>query len=256
MSPTFTSGKLKGMLEPMSEVTCRFIGHLKREIGTGHGVLELKKLYQGLSLDIIARCAFGINTDSVVNPDSKILKIGRDSFAAFMPESWLDTMLVSLPMSYFPALDKYMPMVPESSLQLWAITDQIMKAREGQKIQANDFIARLMDLKSQVEANPQAESFEGLTSDIVTAQGTIFFVAGYETTASTLTSLSYFLSKHPEIQERVYDEVTDVMQRHDGKIDHETISEMEYLEACVNESLRLLPPFLVIFRLCTKDCEV
>jgi cytochrome P450 len=39
-----------------------------------------------------------------------------------------------------------------------------------------------------------------LTADLITAQGVIFFAAGFETTASTLSTLSYNLAKHPEIQ--------------------------------------------------------
>ena len=256
MSPTFTSGKLKGMLEPMTEVTERFIGHLAKKVNSGQDILELKKLYQGLSLDVIARCAFGINTDSVVNPDADILKFGREAFAAFMPHSWLDTVMFSLPTAYFPGLMKHIPLLPEAYLKLWTITDQIMNTREKQGIKANDYLARLMDLKAQVKENPHGENFEGLNNDIINAQGTIFFVAGYETTASTLTSFSYLLAKHPEIQERVYEEVRDVMERHDGKIDHETIIDMEYLEATVNETLRMMPPILVQLRSCTKDCEV
>jgi cytochrome P450 len=34
----------------------------------------------------------------------------------------------------------------------------------------------------------------------ITAQGVIFFVAGFETTANTLSTLSYNLAKHPEVQ--------------------------------------------------------
>ena len=36
----------------------------------------------------------------------------------------------------------------------------------------------------------------------------------------------------------------------------ESISEMEYLEAFINENLRLHPPIVNQVRTCTKDCEV
>jgi len=41
-----------------------------------------------------------------------------------------------------------------------------------------------------------------------------------------------------------------------GKIDHETISQMHYLEAAINESLRINGPVTDSVRLCVKDCEV
>ena len=39
----------------------------------------------------------------------------------------------------------------------------------------------------------------------------------------------YSLAKNPEVQRRAYEEVKEVMERHGGKIDHETIADMEYL---------------------------
>jgi cytochrome P450 len=54
----------------------------------------------------------------------------------------------------------------------------------------------------------------------------------------------------------VLDEVKEVMARHDGKINHETIEEMEYLEATINENVRMTSPILLHLRVCSKDTEV
>ena len=46
------------------------------------------------------------------------------------------------------------------------------------------------------------------------------------------------------------------MERHGGKINHETIAEMEYLEAVIMENLRVHTPVLAHIRVCREDCEV
>ena len=46
MSPTFTSGKLKAMMEPMTEVIDRFMVHLHKMAGEGNEV-EVKPILQG-----------------------------------------------------------------------------------------------------------------------------------------------------------------------------------------------------------------
>jgi cytochrome P450 len=46
MSPTFTSGKLKGMLEPMSGIVDKFLEHIKTSSTKGEDV-EVKPLFQG-----------------------------------------------------------------------------------------------------------------------------------------------------------------------------------------------------------------
>jgi len=39
-----------------------------------------------------------------------------------------------------------------------------------------------------------------LSEENIIAQGSAFFVAGFETSSNTLSSLTYNLAKHPEIQ--------------------------------------------------------
>ncbi len=63
-------------------------------------------------------------------------------------------------------------------------------------------------------------------------------IAGYETTAQTLGSLVYQLAKNPEVLDTLVREVDDVLDTFEGRVDHETIADMAYLEACVKETLR------------------
>ena len=52
---------------------------------------------------------------------------------------------------------------------------------------------------------------QGLTKDEIVAQGVLFFIAGYESTASSITFLLYNLALNPEIQQKLYDEIEDVV---------------------------------------------
>ena len=90
---------------------------------------------------------------------------------------------------------------------------------------------------------------------IITGQAIIFIMAGFETTASTLSSLSYCLAKNPEVLEKLVEEVDEVVEASEGKINQESIREMPYMEACIKETLRLLPPIFRTDRTCVKDWE-
>jgi len=86
-----------------------------------------------------------------------------------------------------------------------------MEERRSKKIDKGDFIGRLNDMLTNLE--------KPLTEEMIAAQGVIFFAAGFETTASTLSTLSYNLAKHPEIQEKLFLEIQEAMDASDGKID-------------------------------------
>lgn len=42
------------------------------------------------------------------------------------------------------------------------------------------------------------------------------------------------LAKHPEIQNKVYHEIVDILSKNDGKLTYESFDEMKYLDNCLN----------------------
>ena len=46
-----------------------------------------------------------------------------------------------------------------------------------------------------------------LTDKEITAHATLFMLAGYETTSNSLTFTSYLLAIHPDIQEKLQEEI-------------------------------------------------
>ena len=49
-----------------------------------------------------------------------------------------------------------------------------------------------------------------LTTDEIIAQSVMFFLAGYDTTATSITLLLYELAVNPDIQEQLHDEIISV----------------------------------------------
>ena len=94
-----------------------------------------------------------------------------------------------------------------------------------------DFIDRLRMMLHKIKEKGQA-TLDGLDEDVVVAQGIIFLAAGFETTANTMSSLTYNFAKHPDVQQRCYEEIQEVIASK-NEINHETISELHYLEACI-----------------------
>ena len=87
-----------------------------------------------------------------------------------------------------------------------------------------------------------------LTPDELTGQGIIFFIAGYDTTSAALSHLVYYLSVNKECQQRLYEELKDV-----NEFSYETLSQLKYLCAVIDETLRLAPSLSYIQRDCVND---
>jgi cytochrome P450 len=79
---------------------------------------------------------------------------------------------------------------------------------------------------------------------------TLFF-AGYETTATALCWIHYFLSHHVAIRERMTQEVASVLGGR--KPTPEDLEKLEYLTQIVQESLRLYSPIHSISRVSLED---
>lgn len=211
--------------------------------------------FSGFTLDVIGKCAFGIETDACRRPEQEFVKTGAEMFEDLRTKNWIEAFFGML-INHFPSLMKYMPIFPAAYDKFHVVTKGIISARKKARTSNDDFVATLMELQKVVREEPDSETGRLLNDTIIMAQGVVFFTAGFETTANTLCTLCYNLAKNPDIQDKVYEEIASVMEGHGNRIDHETISEMKYLDAAIQEDLRRLGPVIMHLRSCVKDCEV
>src|SRR6185436_13597212 len=79
----------------------------------------------------------------------------------------------------------------------------------------------------------------------------VLFIAGHETTANALTFTLHFLGKYPEVQQKVFDEITEIESQTDNVI--EQLQKMTYINAVLSESMRLYPPAWITDRQNVED---
>ena len=66
-------------------------------------------------------------------------------------------------------------------------------------------------------------------------------IGGHETSASALTWIWYELDRHPDIRERMIEEVDRVVGEEPLRIEH--VKELVFTKMVIDETLRLHPPF-------------
>jgi len=151
----------------------------------------------------------------------------------------------------------------------------IMDRRKSEKTKHRDYIQLMINAQNKsVETDEQEvddlnEEIFGKTdptealkltnktktdvTDIdILATSFIFFVAGYETTATLLSFLFYNLAINDKCQQKLYEEI----KSFDGNFEYESISKMPYLEACVAETLRLYNPISAVSRQASEEYTI
>lgn len=71
--------------------------------------------------------------------------------------------------------------------------------------------------------------FTELTDSIIASQAFVFFVAGFETSSSTISHALYELAQNQEIQDKLREEIKEIYEKN-GELTYDVIKNMKYLD--------------------------
>lgn len=142
------------------------------------------------------------------------------------------------------------------------VVRRTIEYREKNKdVKRKDFMQLLIQLKNQgyvsvdkTDEDQLSEKQSGnkkLTFNEVAAQAFIFFIAGFETSSSTLNFTLIELSKNPKIQQKVHEEIDKALKG--GEVSYEAMNDLKYLDMCIDETLRKYPIVPILNREVSKD---
>ncbi|XP_074742235.1 cytochrome P450 3A29-like isoform X2 [Strix uralensis] len=257
LSPTFTSGKLKEMFPIINHYGEKLVKNIEKKVANDEFV-TMKDIFGAYSMDVVASTSFSVNIDSMNNPSDPFVT----NIKKFLKFSFLNPMFIFLVLFPFviPVLEKMnVTLLPSKVMDFFmSVFTKMKKEREkGSSKDRVDFLQLMVDSQSSHDSSKSAEtdSYKSLSDEEILAQALIFVFAGYETTSSTLSYISYNLATHPDVQQRLQDEI-DANLPNKATPTYNAITQMEYLDMVVNESLRLLPPGGRIERVCKKTVEL
>lgn len=79
------------------------------------------------------------------------------------------------------------------------------------------------------------------------ANAFVFFLAGFETTASTMAYCLLELAANLEIQEKMRQEVLDTLAENDGNLTYDVIKNMPYMEKVISGKNLITTTVYVLF---------
>lgn len=229
LTPTFTSGKMKFMFPTIVSVANEFVNCLNEMIKTDNEV-EMNDLLGRFTTDVIGTCAFGIECNSLKVPNAMFRQMGKKVFD--QPKLGPVGRII---IAIFPTIAKKLGM----RLHHEDVTDFFMNAvketvdyREKNNVKRKDFMDLLINLKN----NPADSEHGGLTIEEIAAQAFVFFLAGFETSSTTLTYCLYELAleHNKPIQDKARNEISTVLSKYNGELTYDAINEMIYVEQIIN----------------------
>ncbi|XP_055716561.1 probable cytochrome P450 6a21 [Phlebotomus papatasi] len=253
LSPTFTSGKMKMMHNTIIAVAKEFQNYLE-PMAKNNQEIEIKDILSRFTTDIIGNCAFGIECNSLKEPDTEFRRIGKKVFE-FTPFEFLRMFFLAM----FPDLGRTLRMKfnkPEVSEFFMRLLRETTEYRQKNNIKRNDFLSLLMQIMNKGKLDDDDTDLGKMTFEELAAQSFIFFIGGYETSSSTMTFALYELAQHQDIQDRAREEVNKVLEKYNGEYTYEACMELKYIDQIIKETLRKHPIAESLIRTCSQDYSV
>ncbi|XP_062552482.1 probable cytochrome P450 6a13 [Armigeres subalbatus] len=252
LTPTFSSGKMKMMFPTIIGVAEEFQKLMKTEMSKNDEI-EMKEILARFTTDVIGNCAFGLECNSLHDPEAEFRRMGRKIFS--VPGGLLRVFIAQQFRSIALSLRIVLTDKEVSKFFIGAVKDTV-KYREENKIERNDFMSLLMKLKNaEPLEDGNVSKMDPLTVEQIAAQAFVFFLAGFETSSTAMSYCLYELAHNIDLQNKARKCVTDAIKKH-GSMTYEAIQDMPYIDQCINESLRKYPPVSNLARKVTKDYKL
>uniref|UniRef100_A0A914CZF6 Cytochrome P450 n=1 Tax=Acrobeloides nanus TaxID=290746 RepID=A0A914CZF6_9BILA len=266
-SAAVSTNNLKRLFPLIDETVDSFLKHLEANDREKLTQIEAHSLLQKLTSAIIGRCAYGIPKVDF-SSDLKHFKLFRKAFGAQPTTSF----------SRIDTLEWCFPAIVRLFNSLLSLIH--FQSRSNPLEELNSYIGSLVFKRKSNESHPDFLQFFKNAEDSnwtgwkscnngfadisnakistkmapgeIVAQCRFLSIAGFDTTANSVTIFLYLLAKYPHVQEKLFNELNTI-----ESADYESLQSLKFLHATLCEALRLYPHVSPLqHRTCMEDCVI
>lgn len=192
-----------------------------------------KNVFEALSELIIltaSHCLHGREIRSQLN--EKVAQLYADLDGGFSHAAWL--LPGWLPLPSFRRRDR-------AHREIKSIFYKAIQKRRQSKEKLEDILQTLLD-STYKDGRP-------LTDDEIAGMLIGLLLAGQHTSSTTSAWLGFFLARDKQLQERCYSEQKAVCGDHLPPLNYDQLKDLNLLDRCIRETLRLRPPIMTMMRM-------
>jgi cytochrome P450 len=227
-------------------VTERFARRWQRAATAGE-TIDMQSDLMRYTVDVTAGLAFGTDINTLESNEEVI-------------QSHLDKVFPALFKRLMAPFDYWRYVKLPSDRELDRHLAALQSAVEGFIGMARERLAAEPALREQptnlIEAMVAARDREGsaLTDEDVSSNVLTMLLGGEDTTANTLAWMVWLLHGHPDVAQRVADEVRAVLGDDSHPTRYEQLNALQFAEACAHEAMRIKPvvPINVVQAVCDR----
>ncbi|XP_077486201.1 thromboxane-A synthase-like [Amblyomma americanum] len=287
LTPSFTTNKLRLMSPGIISAVEMLVSKIDRKAQTGEE-FEAGEMYAALALDVVCKSAMGIDYNLQEQPRHRFLVCCRLLFGCAF--SFIAVLLTAFPGSagllqfinfrllrwqnngvhpFVEVQEKCKRIVEQrqvdSSLRRKDLLQLMIDAKHtrvdmgsvqtSQLMAAEDNDHELPDtMKTETSSGGNQSAFSKgvLDDDDITQNAFNVLVAGFETTSNTMALVTHAMTHHPEVQEKMREELLSVLGPYE-QITYSTIQDLPYMNSVIQETMRLYPP---AFAFVTREAVV
>ncbi|KZP24070.1 high nitrogen upregulated cytochrome P450 monooxygenase 2 [Athelia psychrophila] len=219
----FNSEALKGY----EEIIEKRANQLIQTLGKQGGSINLAMWISYFTFDFMSDMAFGGGSEMLRDGDKDGIWRALDGLTR-----------LTVAMGHSPWVARYYKYIPvgaeNTRFREFAVNRAQMRIKQGSM--TKDVFHHFLN-EEGTDHHPS--SIVEIISD-----SSLVIVAGSDTTSTVLSSLFWFIMCNPTIYRRLQDEIDSVFPPGENALDPSKHVHMNYLNAVINETLRLLPPVL------------
>lgn len=215
------------------------------------GRMEVGSWASRITLDIIGLAGLGRDFGAISDPDNKLFRTYNFLFKPSRQAQILNLLGLIFPMwivSRIPVQRN--EDISEAAKTIRGVCHELIREKK-EKLARKEL--------TDVDILSVALESGGFTDDNLVDQLMTFLAAGHETTASSMTWAVYMLSRYPDVQRRLREEVRAKLPSVDdtnGTITSLDIDHMPYLHAVCSEVLRYFSPVPMTLREAAVDTTI